>query len=434
MEFTYRILFNGQILPGHDAGEVRRKLAELFRIDSPEKIEALFSGKPVSLRKGLSASELPRYLSRLEEIGLIVRSEQEVAPVAATQTLSLQPAHPPLPMGAGPETEPAPSAPASAPAGVEHVTCPNCGEVQPKRTLCRACGTDIPRMLAARVQAKVDARNPPTEAAGGAGAAASAAKYYGEPIPVGAFDALLFAFDFKHRINRVGFLALNFFCLTLSLVSLALSFRLLSTWPMIIGNIGAVFFSLRGTALRMHDIDRSGWYALLALVPYVNLVLFLLLIIMRGSDDNNRFGHQPRSRSAALPVIAFITVIAGMFTVGRDFSLRAPLLMQEFKRGELGLSGPHVQTSGRDEVILYTVKDDSSCTAKARQLREAGISFVERNVEGDNAAYDEWIAHARSAGLDGQEMAFPVVYVNGHLLPDNPSMSIIRRYLHDNAT
>lgn len=53
MEFTYRILFNGQILPGHDAGEVRRKLAELFRIDSPEKIEALFSGKPVSLRKGL---------------------------------------------------------------------------------------------------------------------------------------------------------------------------------------------------------------------------------------------------------------------------------------------------------------------------------------------------------------------------------------------
>ncbi|WP_341678660.1 DUF805 domain-containing protein [Niveibacterium sp. SC-1] len=427
MEFTYRILFNGQILPGHDAGEVRRKLAELFRIDSPEKIDALFSGKPVSLRKGLAASELPRYLSRLEQIGLVVRSEQELAAGAAAP-LGLQPAPPPLPMGAGPETEPAPS----APAGVEHVTCPNCSEYQPKRTLCRTCGTDIPRMLAARVQAKEEARSAP--AATQTAASGRPEKYYGEPLQADGFDALLFGFGFKHRINRVGYLALNLLCITLVLVSTALSFRLLSVWPMIIGSIASVFFLLRGTALRLHDIDQSGWYSPICFVPYLNLVLFLLLVVMRGSDDNNRFGHQPRARGAALPVIAFITVIAGAFTMGRDFALQAPLLMQEFRRGEFGLSGPRVEHTGRDEVILYTVKDDGRCTAKALQLHEAGIAFVERNVEADNAAYDEWIAHARSAGLDGQEMAFPVVYVNGHLLPDDPSMSVIRRYLHDNRT
>ena len=50
--------------------------------------------------------------------------------------------------------------------------------------------------------------------------------------------------------------------------------------------------SLAVTVRRLHDTDRSGWFLLLGMLPFVNLYLLYLLVI-RGTDGDNRFGPPP---------------------------------------------------------------------------------------------------------------------------------------------
>jgi uncharacterized membrane protein YhaH (DUF805 family) len=44
---------------------------------------------------------------------------------------------------------------------------------------------------------------------------------------------------------------------------------------------------------RLHDIDRSGWWVLLALVPIVGGIVLLVWACMRGTVGPNRFGPDP---------------------------------------------------------------------------------------------------------------------------------------------
>ena len=43
-------------------------------------------------------------------------------------------------------------------------------------------------------------------------------------------------------------------------------------------------------ARRLHDIDRSGWWQLIVLVPLVGLVVLLIFLCKRGTPGHNRFG------------------------------------------------------------------------------------------------------------------------------------------------
>ncbi len=44
---------------------------------------------------------------------------------------------------------------------------------------------------------------------------------------------------------------------------------------------------------RLHDLDKSGWFMLLILVPFVNLIFLLYLWFMPGTVGYNRFGADP---------------------------------------------------------------------------------------------------------------------------------------------
>jgi uncharacterized membrane protein YhaH (DUF805 family) len=45
---------------------------------------------------------------------------------------------------------------------------------------------------------------------------------------------------------------------------------------------------------RLHDIDRSGWWFLLVLVPIVGAIVLLVFFLGRGTSGANRFGPPPR--------------------------------------------------------------------------------------------------------------------------------------------
>ncbi|OBU65907.1 DUF805 domain-containing protein [Stenotrophomonas maltophilia] len=115
-------------------------------------------------------------------------------------------------------------------------------------------------------------------------------------------------FDYSGRSNRTEFW--SFFLLAALVAGLSYSLGSAGYWLMgtdlyswelssLLGNVGqlleliaVVFFPLPMLALtvrRLHDIDESGWFVVIALVPLGVFVLFPLMLLP-GSEEENRFG------------------------------------------------------------------------------------------------------------------------------------------------
>lgn len=61
---------------------------------------------------------------------------------------------------------------------------------------------------------------------------------------------------------------------------------------LIIVSIAIIYVALVGLALtirRLHDIDRSGWWVLIGLVPFVGGIVLLIFSLLEGTPGPNRF-------------------------------------------------------------------------------------------------------------------------------------------------
>ena len=65
------------------------------------------------------------------------------------------------------------------------------------------------------------------------------------------------------------------------------------------GLLGALFLlitavpSLAVSIRRLHDIDRSGWWSLLIVIPFLGTIWLLVLFCLKGTPGENRFGEDP---------------------------------------------------------------------------------------------------------------------------------------------
>jgi len=74
-ETRYDLLFSGELLPGADAPGVRERLRAAFKL-SPDALDALFSGRPVVVKRGLDALTAGRYRDAFRDAGAILRLSQ----------------------------------------------------------------------------------------------------------------------------------------------------------------------------------------------------------------------------------------------------------------------------------------------------------------------------------------------------------------------
>jgi uncharacterized membrane protein YhaH (DUF805 family) len=58
--------------------------------------------------------------------------------------------------------------------------------------------------------------------------------------------------------------------------------------------LGLLIPSIAVLVRRLHDTNKSGWWALLSLVPFVNLIL-LVFCCIDGTKGENRFGPDPKA-------------------------------------------------------------------------------------------------------------------------------------------
>ncbi len=81
-----------------------------------------------------------------------------------------------------------------------------------------------------------------------------------------------------------------------ALFSMITSFILLMIDPSetlyLIFSLAVLLPSLAVGARRLHDIDRSGWWLLLSLVPLVGIIVLIVWFCTKGTPGTNRFGPE----------------------------------------------------------------------------------------------------------------------------------------------
>ena len=53
--------------------------------------------------------------------------------------------------------------------------------------------------------------------------------------------------------------------------------------------------SIAVSVRRLHDIDRTGWWFLLWLVPVIGVIVLLIFAVQDGTPGGNRFGPNPKT-------------------------------------------------------------------------------------------------------------------------------------------
>jgi len=71
-------------------------------------------------------------------------------------------------------------------------------------------------------------------------------------------------------------------------------------WLGVLAYLGLFFLpSIAVQVRRFHDQDKSGWFLLLGLVPYVGSLIMLFFMVQPGTAGPNRFGPDPLDESQA---------------------------------------------------------------------------------------------------------------------------------------
>ncbi|BAN46298.1 DUF805 domain-containing protein [Metapseudomonas resinovorans] len=328
-EARYKIVFDGEPMPGVAMDTVKENLARLFKSD-PSKIDGLFGGRSVALKRDLPEEEADKYLSALQRAGANVRKEHDRA-----AELSL----------VATDDHPDPNAVAAAEATTTDVmSCPKCGHEQPKSAECQACGVIIEKYLARQAQLAEESA-PQKAAAVAASATTETASPYappqaqvGEQLPeFGELKVL----STTGRIGRVRYLGWSMGLLLAFLPigaliagSMAVS-TTLSGLLVIAACVALMVVSLFIGVQRIHDMGWSGWLWLLNLVPVVGSVFALLMLFMPGTAGPNRYGPPPPPNSRAVIVLAWLILLVPILGIVAAVSIPA---YQDYLNAEMGQS------------------------------------------------------------------------------------------------
>ena len=89
--------------------------------------------------------------------------------------------------------------------------------------------------------------------------------------------------------------------IVLSLIDLLLgTFSSASNIGLLSGIYGlaVIIPTLAVTVRRLHDIDRTGWWILINLIPLIGTIVLLVFEVTPGTPGSNRFGPDPKGATA----------------------------------------------------------------------------------------------------------------------------------------
>ena len=94
--------------------------------------------------------------------------------------------------------------------------------------------------------------------------------------------------DFTGRASRSEFWYFVLFCFVAEICLFAVFRRLAFAFV-----LAVLLPRIAVAARRMHDIDRSGWWLLIAFIPVLGWIVLLVWYCQRSDEHANRFGAPP---------------------------------------------------------------------------------------------------------------------------------------------
>ncbi|WP_074218317.1 DUF805 domain-containing protein [Rhodovulum sp. ES.010] len=58
-------------------------------------------------------------------------------------------------------------------------------------------------------------------------------------------------------------------------------------------SLGLILPNIAVGVRRLHDLDRTGWWLLIGLIPILGTLVLIYFFVQRGSEGTNRFGPPP---------------------------------------------------------------------------------------------------------------------------------------------
>lgn len=100
---------------------------------------------------------------------------------------------------------------------------------------------------------------------------------------------------------------------------------------------------------RLNDMNASGWISLLGLVPFVNLIFWLVLLCMPGSVGSNRYGPAPRKNTTGAIVAACFGPVVLVMMIGVLAAVAIPAYQDYVRRAKGAQQNP--APAGQQEAV-----------------------------------------------------------------------------------
>ena len=140
-------------------------------------------------------------------------------------------------------------------------------------------------------------------------------------------------FDWHGRVSRVQFLAYSTFNALIALMLVALLFVMIGGFqgmvnasseqlPMSllgassVGVAALLYLQLAVSKRRFNDLNKTGWLALLMLVPGVNILVYLYLLAVEGTAGANYYGLPARPATQLKTVLMVLIPLLVMSLIG----------------------------------------------------------------------------------------------------------------------
>lgn len=66
----------------------------------------------------------------------------------------------------------------------------------------------------------------------------------------------------------------------------------------LIYSLGVLIPSIAVSVRRLHDINKSGWWVLIVLVPFIGWLILLIFALIAGTPGDNQYGPDPKAGAA----------------------------------------------------------------------------------------------------------------------------------------
>lgn len=99
---------------------------------------------------------------------------------------------------------------------------------------------------------------------------------------------------FEGRARRTEYWVFALINFLISLVLSVIDNSLGITWLSSLYSLAVLLPSLAVMVRRLHDTNRSGWWALIGLIPVIGWIVLLVFMLMDSDPQANQYGPNPK--------------------------------------------------------------------------------------------------------------------------------------------